>query len=282
MIRENLIVEFYDGKERQIRVVLPKDYKTSGKKYPVLYMLDGQNLFDLEDSLSGSTWEVREALEQLLEENKLDPMIIVGIDHAEEMRLTEYSPWDLDIDNNHVEGEGTIFSDFLINKLIPELETIYPLRSDQAGRTLAGSSMGALITVYIALKYPDHFSNYGIFSLCSWVNKPAFNDQFEQARSLSPAKYFIQVGGREGYNSTTQIEDSAASAAYLKDTKELVDQLYSLGVPPKDITLQIGRDDWHSEVAWRKYMPDFLLWIQNRRKKVTPSVQSVYQEKFTF
>lgn len=269
MLQENFTVEFYDGKERQIRVILPNDYKTSGKKYPVVYMLDGQNLFDPEDSFTGSTWQVRESIESLLKENKLTPLIVVGIDHADEMRLTEYSPWDFEFNGSQIEGEGSIFSDFLITKLIPAIEARYPVATDKAGRTLAGSSMGALISVYTALKYPDTFNQYGIFSLCSWVNKPAFNDYFKQTAATPAARFFVQVGDREGYNSNTDTEDIAASAAYLKDTIEFVDHLTKRGVPKEDIAVHIGEAEWHSETSWSKYMPEFLLWIQNDQSQAS-------------
>lgn len=262
MEQENLTLEFYDGKDRQVRVVLPVDYKTSGKKYPVLIMFDGQNLFNPEDSFTGTTWEVREALEKLVDEKRLRPMILVGIDHAEEMRLAEYSPWDLDMDDSHIEGEGAIFSEFLIQKLLPLLEEKFPI--DGTDRTLAGSSMGALISSYVALKYPGCFRNFGIFSLCAWVNKKAFTDFILTEGKTPAARFFIQVGGREGYNSNTATEDQEASEAYLEDTKDFVADLLKIGVEPGNITLKIGKADWHSESCWRNYMPEFLQWIQNQ------------------
>lgn len=262
MVQENLTVEFYDGKQRQIRVILPDDYQTSDRKYPVLYMFDGQNLFNPEDSFTGTTWEVREALEKLLLEKQVEPMVLVGIDHAEEKRLTEYSPWDLEMTDGHIEGEGVIFSEFIINKLIPHLEAKYPIQTEPTGRTLAGSSMGALISAFIAMTYPNTFGHYGIFSLCSWVNPEALTNTIKQVRKVPQAVFFVQVGRREGYNSNTDTEDLAVSNAYLQDTIDFVDQLKDLGIHPDAITLRIGEGDWHSESSWRQYMPDFLRWIQ--------------------
>lgn len=262
-MQENLTIEFYDGKDRQIRVILPENYQTSGHKYPVLYMFDGQNLFNPEDSFAGTTWGVREALEKLISEGKAEPMILVGIDHADEMRLTEYSPWNLVFRDCHIEGEGAIFSEFLIRKLIPMLEEKYPIKPGKAGRTLAGSSMGALISSYIALKYPDHFSAFGIFSLCSWVNKDAFTLFLRTQAEYTDAQFFVQVGGREGYDSNTDTHDIQVSQSYLKDSRDFVEDLKELGVPDSHITFKVGEEDWHSESSWKKYMPEFLEWIQN-------------------
>ena len=265
MIQQNLSIEFYDGKNRQIRVILPDDYATSAIKYPVLYMFDGQNLFNSEESFTGTTWEVREALETLLAKGELEPMILVGIDHAEDKRMTEYSPWDLEFADHHIEGEGHIFAEFLIDQLIPQLEETFPIQSDQAGRTLAGSSMGALITVYMAMTYPDYFGHYGVFSLCSWISQEAFMGFLKQVAKVPRAAFFVQVGTREGYNSTTDTEDLTISHGYLQGTTDFVAALAQIGIDQDAIALRIGETGYHSETTWREYMPDFLRWIQQKQ-----------------
>ncbi len=262
MRQENLIVEFYNGMKRKVRVLLPNDYKSSGRKYPTLYMFDGQNVFSGR-AYTGVSWGVKEALEELLGQGLIEPMVVIAFDHAEEMRMSEYSPGNLTLGGQEVEGEGTIFSEFMIGKLIPWLEEKYPLKAEPSARALAGSSMGGLMTAYTAMKHPGVFSAYGIFSLCSWVNREAFT-AFCKAHPVDPdGRFFVQVGTREGLNAKTGEEDRAVSEAYLKDSLAFVDGLLEKGVTEENIRLIRAEGDWHSEIAWRKYMPEFLYWLRN-------------------
>ncbi|HCW73567.1 MAG TPA: phosphonate ABC transporter ATP-binding protein, partial [Clostridiaceae bacterium] len=93
MIRENFEITMPDNTLRKVRVALPNDYRESDEVYKVLYMFDGQNLFDEEDSFAGEVWNVHSAMDSLVEENKIEPMVIVGIDNGGDARLDEYGPW---------------------------------------------------------------------------------------------------------------------------------------------------------------------------------------------
>lgn len=262
MIQENISLKFYDGKMRTVRVLLPEEYKNSEQTYPVLYMFDGQNLFDPEDSYTGVTWEVREALEQLQEEGKAGPMIVVGIDHAGPRRLHEYGPFRMKYKRRWIVGEGHRFGSFLVEELIPSLESRYPMQKDPAGRFLAGSSMGGLMTAYTIMTYPDVFSKAGIFSLCSWISKKEFTAY--AAETIRPAsnKFYIQAGAREGLDVTTGKENRRVSKNYLEDSLDFIRQLQSGGIMPEQITWRLGEQDWHSESCWQTYMPEFLQWLQ--------------------
>lgn len=264
MRRENIFMDFYDGGQRLIRMLLPDDYETSGETYPVLYMFDGQNVFDPEDSYTGVTWEVQEALEALIASGDAEPMIIVGIDHAGPRRLQEYGPFDLKYRRKPLPGEGQQFGEFLVGELIPELEARYPIIAQPWARAIAGSSMGGLITAYLALRYPDHFDSAGIFSLASWVSKRSFNNFVRDHARPSDTRFYIQVGAREGLNVATGRENLNGSRAYIKASEDLIRQLKNGGVDPDRITLRVGDDHWHSESCWREYMPDFILWLQEK------------------
>lgn len=262
MILEHIKINFYDGTPRTIRVLLPDDYETSGQRYPVLYMFDGQNVFDEEDSYTGVTWEVREALEDLLTEGLIEPMIVIAIDHAEERRLQEYGPFPLKFRRRLIEGEGAQFGQFLVHELIPQLEERYPIIAEGWARAIAGSSMGGIITAYLALAYPRYFDRAGVFSLASWVSKRAFNNFVRDHAGPGDNRYYIQVGGREGLNVSTGKESLKGSEAYVRASQDFVRQLKKGGVRDDQITLRIGEDHWHSESCWREYMPEFLLWLQ--------------------
>lgn len=264
MKQENLIVEFYNGMKRKVRVLLPKDYKSSGRKYPALYMFDGQNVFSQRESCTGVTWGVKEAMEELLSKGLIEPMVVIAFDHADEMRMSEYSPFNLTLGEQEVEGEGAIFSEFMIRKLIPWLEEKYPLKAEPSARALAGSSMGGLMTAYTAMKHPGVFSSFGIFSLCSWINREAFAGFFKKNPVECDCRFFVQVGTREGLNADTGEEDLQVSEAYLKDSLDFVDALLETGVDEGNIMLIQGEGDWHSEIVWRRHMPGFLLWLRNQ------------------
>lgn len=262
MIQENISIPFYDGKKRVIRVLLPDYYKEAKRKFSVLYMFDGQNLFNSEDSYTGVTWEIQEALEGLLKTRQAEPMIVVGIDHAEANRLQEYGPFPMEYEGQMIQGQGRAFGEFLIKELIPYLESRYPIEIDASKRFLAGSSMGGLMTTYLSLAYPAMFAKVGVFSLCSWISKPDFTDFVKKMVQPKGSQYFIQVGGREGLNPETGQENKELSKTYLQDTMDFVEQLVEAGYERDDIQLSVGQDDWHSESCWQKYMVNFITWLQ--------------------
>lgn len=191
----------------------------------------------------------------------MEPMVVIALDNAEEMRMSEYSPFNLDYEDQEVEGEGFIFSEFMTERLIPWLEEKYPLIAEPSARALAGSSMGGLLTAYTALKHPGVFSSFGVFSLCSWINPDAFAEFFEEHQVDLDSRFFIQVGTREGLDEETQEEDLTVSESYLNNSLDFAWGLLEKGLTEENIKLVIGEGDWHSEIIWRNYMPDFLLWL---------------------
>jgi predicted alpha/beta superfamily hydrolase len=132
---------------RRIWIYLPVSYATSGKKYPVLYMHDGQNVFDDSTSFSGE-WGVDETLDTL--EIKTKEVIVVAIDNGGDKRMNEYSPYDMD---RFGKGEGDLYVDFLVNTLMPYINRNYRTKKYGRNTFVAGSSMGGLISFlrYIAI-----------------------------------------------------------------------------------------------------------------------------------
>lgn len=265
MIQENLSVQFYDGEKRLVRVLLPNDYKETTERFPVLYMFDGQNLFNPEDSYTGVTWGVKEALETLIENGQVKPMIIVGIDHAQARRLQEYGPFKMEYEGQTIQGEGKKFSEFFVKELIPKLETMYPMEAVGEKRFLAGSSMGALMTVYTSLMYPTTFAKFGVFSLSSWISKQEFHDFINERIPARINQYYIQVGLREGLDKATEQENRELSKTYFKDTMDFMELLIQRGYEKKHIKLRVGKEDWHSETCWQGYMKDFIVWLQQSK-----------------
>lgn len=179
------------GKKRRIWVYLPAGYGQSGKKYPVLYMHDGQNLFDVKTSGFGE-WGVDEVLDSL-NQTGAKQAIVVGIDHGGNDRLKEYNPYD----SKFGKGEGKAYLEFLVKTLKPYIDQKFRTLSGARNTSIAGSSMGGLISMYAIAKYPDVFGSAGIFSPAFWV-APSL---YKEVNTLMPApkgKIYFVAGALEG------------------------------------------------------------------------------------
>lgn len=142
------------NRKRRIWVYLPKGYATSSKIYPVLYMNDGQNLFNEKTAAFGE-WGVDECLDTL--QKKLDKeCIVVGIDHGGEKRTTEYNPYD---NAQYGKGEGKQYVDFLANTLKPYIDSKYHTKKGPENTFIAGSSLGGVISLYAVMQYPGVFGS---------------------------------------------------------------------------------------------------------------------------
>jgi predicted alpha/beta superfamily hydrolase len=158
------------NRTRRIWVYLPKGYKTSRKKYPVLYMHDGQNLFDKATSFAGE-WGIDEAMDSIK-----NACIVVGIDNGGVKRMNEYNP------NNTKQfgkGEGKAYLAFIVNNLKPFIDKKYRTLADKQHTYMAGSSMGGLISFYAGLYYPQVFGALGVFSPSFWI-APQIKTQVKQ------------------------------------------------------------------------------------------------------
>lgn len=229
---------------KNIRVYLPCDYANSNKKYPVLYMLDGQNLFDDMASFAGE-WGVDECVDSLCA-NGITVPIIVGIDHAGPQRLMEYSPWVMVDDLGG--GDGDAFSDFVALTLKPVIDSMYRTLRDRNNNGVAGSSLGGLMSLYMVTDHPEVFSKAGIFS-------PAFQTSmmnFENAGKYIPAapvKFYFICGGRED------------SGEMVQNTQNMFDLLLNKNFPYISLHLSIESYGTHTESFWRKEFYNALMWL---------------------
>src|SRR5436190_6174599 len=162
------------NRTRRVWIYLPPSYNSSNKKYPVLYMHDGQNIFDDATSFSGE-WGVDEALDTLGLKTK--ECIVVGIDNGSDKRLNEYCPYDFSLQSGQKgKGEGDLYLQFLAKTLKPFVDKKYRTLKDSKNTFTAGSSMGGLISMYAVLKYPKTFGGAGVFSPAFWVGPKIFDD----------------------------------------------------------------------------------------------------------
>ena len=150
-------------KTRRIAALLPHNYYQSEKHYPVLYLQDGQNLFD--DYAPFGSWGVDKKLAEM-SENGLGEIIIISIDHAKEERIEEFTP---SYKTKLGRGQGKKYVRFLADTLKPYVDKNFRTLNKREFTGIGGSSMGALISIYAGFMYPEVFSKLMVFSPSLWV-----------------------------------------------------------------------------------------------------------------
>jgi predicted alpha/beta superfamily hydrolase len=247
--------------DRTLRVLLPDDYETSKKSYKVLYMHDGQNLFEDHIAYGGHSWGIYEVIKELQKTDKIEEMIVVGIDNSH-LRFFEYSPWKntafIDrFGGQSVGGMGDIYAEFIVDRVIPLIESNYRVKQNKEDRMIAGSSMGGYISAYIGARYPNLFGVIGVFSLASWFNEDDFLNFINNSLITEDQKFFISIGRNE----TSSNEISNFNEIYLNNSRNLKNLLQNKGI--KHI-YYIETDDVHNELAWKKVFPHFIRFINKK------------------
>jgi predicted alpha/beta superfamily hydrolase len=176
-----------EGKKK-IWLYLPINYETSTKKYPVIYMHDAQNLFDAKTSYVGE-WNIDEKLDSLNAQ-----VIVVGIEHGNEKRLEELTPYK---NEKYGGGKADMFLDFIVKTLKPEIDKKYRTKTNAKNTTIMGSSLGGLTAFYAILKYPEVFGKAGVFSPAFWINRKEIFELTENTKKLKTKIYFL-CGDNEG------------------------------------------------------------------------------------
>lgn len=240
---------------RKLRILLPDDYDQTNESYSVLYMHDGQNLFEDHLSYSGYSWRIYDTLIKM----NIKDLIVVGIDNSDN-RLFEYSPWSCSDEVKEmfqlsIGGLGDVYASWVVHSLKPFIDRNFRTKPDFTHTMIAGSSMGAFISVYIAATYPDIFSIIGSFSLASWFNEPVFLSYLESKEMNENQKYFISIGRNE----TSNPNDPKFNEKYLNNSRNLHHLLKNQGI--KEI-LFLETDDTHNELAWSLVFPKFISFIK--------------------
>ncbi|WP_460502287.1 alpha/beta hydrolase-fold protein, partial [Hymenobacter agri] len=232
------------GRTRRVWLYLPPGYASSGRRYPVLYLQDGQNVFDAATSFAGE-WGVDEALNQLAA-NGQDPTgcIVVAVDNGPN-RLDEYSPWN---NPQYGGGQGDLYLDFLTQTLKPYIDSNYRTLPDRANTGIGGSSMGALIATYAALRHPAVFGKVASFSPAYWF---AYSQlaAYAHTHPANPNTRFYFVSGTT--ESTTMVPQMQA----------LRDSLLRGGVPAANLSFNTRADGQHAEWFWKREFPAGYSWL---------------------
>ena len=224
---------------RRISICLPPSYASSRKRFPVLYMHDGQNVFDEATSFSGE-WGVDEAIDTL--GPKYGEMIVVAIDNGGDKRINEYAPFDMD---KYGKGEGNAYVDFLVHTLQPYINKHYRTQKKSKYNYIAGSSMGGLISFYAILKYPDKFGAAGVFSPAFWINPQIKSIDAKKAKKVKGRIYFF-AGHQEGQH-------------MVSDVLQVFEQMRSHS--KANMHTVIRAEGQHNETTWRSEFPLFYEWL---------------------
>jgi len=252
----------FQKEDRRIRVLLPKSYKDSEDKYPVVYMHDGQNAFFEDESFSGQSWGV---IETTKFHQHLPDMIFVAIDNGGLNRANEYSAWEIEEKAEELDymqgGQAWEFGEFLIESVKPFIDETYRTKMDKAHTAMMGSSLGGNITAFMGVEYSAKIGKLGVFSLANWITGNAFNE-YIQTEELDPTqKVYIQVGTLEGDSTDRKLMKGNMRQAYINGTLEYYIQLLEGGVPLENIDINIFADETHTEYFWAKHLPKCLEFL---------------------
>ena len=248
--------------KRRVDIWLPPGYDPQTNiRYPVIYMHDGQNLFEPEHAFIGVDWGIDEALRELIAEDAIHPPIVVGIWNTEN-RLGEYMPeraLNQQSDRERMEkliakfpGEfvyklkGDAYLAFIVEELKPWVDSHYLSLADQSNTFIMGSSMGGLISLYALCRYPDAFSGAGCLSNAWNIGEDTMLSYF-QHNLPDPVnhKIYLDMGGRESWLPFINY----LVRAHRKMTQQVQDKGYRHN---QNLLSKIFLGDKHSEVYWRK------------------------------
>jgi len=224
---------------KKIWIYLPENYsKETQKRYSVIYMHDAQNLFDAKTSYSGE-WNVDEKLDSLKA-----PVIVVGIEHGNEKRIDELTPFK---NEKYGGGNADNYLEFIVKTLKPNIDKKYRTKTKPKNTILFGSSLGGLVSYYIALKYPEVFGKAGVFSPSFWFSNDIYT--FTEKQSKIKTKIYFLCGDKE----SDDMVNDLTKMKRLLDTK----RCYCLHLDK----IKIVKDGEHNEKLWRDNFAQALLWL---------------------
>jgi predicted alpha/beta superfamily hydrolase len=235
---------------RDVIVYLPPDYDDEPERaYPVLYMQDGQNLFDGRTSfIRDRTWQMREQTDEVIEAGEVEPLIIVGIYNTGERRLAEYTH---ERDWQRGGGEADRYGLLLTEELMPWIANQYRVRTDRESTGLGGSSLGGLVTLYLGLRHAHYFGKLAVLSPSVWWNhKSILGYLNERAPQIwERPKVWLDVGDREGKRT-------------LRDAETLARRLKANGwVPGVSLHFERAHDGTHDEPSWARRVKPMLRFL---------------------
>lgn len=240
---------------RFLRMWLPPGYddlRNAGRRYPVLYLNDGQNLFESSTAFTGVEWGVDESADRLIREGAVPPMIIVGMDNTGKDRLREYMPH-RSMHPLMLRVQGRYYPDFLMKEVMPFVERTYRVASGPENTGLGGSSLGALIALYTATVRPGVIGRLLLESPSLWAsNRQAIKES--RVVRVWPERIFLAAG-------TAETENAERSRTVVDDVRELAAIIRRAVLSERRLRLVIGEGAGHDESAWAARFPEALRFL---------------------
>lgn len=240
---------------RDLVVYVPPGYYPEGpRRFPVLYMQDGQNLFDPETAyIKGNHWRMAETADALAEAGVIEPLIIVGIYNAGDQRIDEYTPV---VDKRLGGGHADAYGRMIVEELKPFIDAQYRTLPGAEHCGLGGASLGGLVTLYLGLRYPTVFSRLAVMSPSVWWRNRTILKTVAALSRKPDLRIWLDIGARE---STRAVPDARALR------NGLIGKGWRLG---EDLAYMEAEDGEHTESAWGRRagpMLRFLFPLQPRQ-----------------
>lgn len=224
------------GISKKVWLYLPHDYKDSKKSYPVIYMHDGQNLFDAKASAYGE-WDADRVLDSLKAE-----VIVVGIEHGGDKRIEELTPYP---HPEHGGGGADKYLEFMVNTVKPYVDNNYRTKKNKDHTVVLGSSLGGLVSYYALLKYPDVFGKAGIFSPSFWYTDNIY--RLTEKTSIIKGSIYFMAGDSESKDMVPDLLKMEKLLRYKKN--------------PPTMKVKISKGGKHNEKLWGKEFAEAYLWL---------------------
>ena len=222
--------------DRTVVVYLPPGYDADdAMRYPVLYLHDGQNVFDRATAF-GEEWQVDESAQKLIIDGEIEPLIIVGIYNTGEHRLDEYTPTaEADLGRG---GQADVYGRMLVEELKPFIDSAYKTLPSASNTAMGGSSLGGLVTMHLALRYPMAFGRLAVLSPSVWWDDRVLLREVEALPAKLPFRIWLDAGTAEGPNT-------------LEDARDLRDALVAKGwTVGDDLAWLEAQGGEHNEQSW--------------------------------
>ena len=222
------------------------------RHYPVLYLNDGQNLFESSSAFAGVEWGVDETADRLIREGAVPPMIVAGLDNAGKERLREYMPH-RSMHPMMLRVQGRHYPDFLVKEVMPFVENTYRVATGPENTGLGGSSLGALIALYTAIARPGLVGRLLLESPSLWAShRQAIKES--RAVRIWPERIFLGVGTAEAGN-------AERSRTVVDDVRELAAIIRRAVLSERRLRMAITEGAGHSESAWAARFPEALQFL---------------------
>ncbi len=253
------------NRSRKIWMYLPNDYQTAiNKRYPVIYVHDGQNIFDQATSFSGE-WQVDETMSSLQNQGNYGA-IVVAIDNGGSNRINEYSPW---VNTQYGGGQGDEYMAFIVQTLKPYIDQNFRTLTTAPNTGLIGSSMGGLISLYGVAEYPQVFGKGGIFSPSIWFARTEVQNLINSKNFQNTPLRLYFVGGTN------------ESSTLVSDMQNARSTFISKGVATNNTSLITHTDGAHAEWYWRREFGAAYQFLFPAPIQETSDIHSIEQIEFS-